>query len=218
MSKEKGMLQKTDPEFLSQATTINNLCRVNAPMWNIDPEQLMRFDALLPSAQSAYTANTDRATKNATTSVAKKAAFGELKNFLGTFINALEGNNRVPDQDIELMGLRPRHPHAHQPLPPPNEQPVLSVQRQHDEITVYAARPEHDQPTSTVGPAHHYGFMLRYKMEGEAEYRTVISTRLHHTLFFEQTDEGKRITLAAAWVNPRLEPGPWCEDLSEVSG
>jgi hypothetical protein len=60
--------------------------------------------------------------------------------------------------------------------------------------------------------------MLRYKIEGDADYRTVISTRLHHTLFFEQIDEGKRISLSAAWVNPRLEPGPWCEEMAEVIG
>jgi hypothetical protein len=133
-------------------------------------------------------------------------------------INTLEGNSRVPDSAIELMGLRPRHPHAHQPLPRPAEQVVISVRRQHDEITVYVSRPEHDQPTSTVGPAHYHGFALRYKIEGDADYRTVISTRLHHTLFFGQEDEGKRVTLSAAWVNPRLEPGPWCEEITEIVG
>jgi hypothetical protein len=60
--------------------------------------------------------------------------------------------------------------------------------------------------------------MLRYKKEGDADYKTVVSTRLHHTLFFERDDEGKRVTLSAAWVNPRLEAGPWSDEISEVIG
>jgi hypothetical protein len=96
---------------------------------------------------------------------------------------------------------------------------VLSVKKQHDEITVYAARPEHDHPTAGVGPEHYHGFALRYKVEGEGEVeKTVISTRLHQTLFFERADEGKRITLSAAWVNPRLETGPWSGEITEIIG
>jgi hypothetical protein len=53
---------------------------------------------------------------------------------------------------------------------------------------------------------------------GGDAWQTVVSTRLHHTIFFEHDDEGKRITLSAAWVNPRFEPGPWCEEISEVIG
>jgi hypothetical protein len=83
---------------------------------------------------------------------------------------------------------------------------------------VYVARPEHDQPTSGIAPHQYHSFMVRYKFEGDADYKTVVSTRLHHTLFFGRDDEGKRVTLSAAWVNPRLEPGPWSDDISEVIG
>jgi hypothetical protein len=174
---------------------------------------------VLLTANTAYAANSDKATKNAVTVANKNAALGELKHTMGTFIDYLELNTQVPDAALDAMGLRPRQRHAHQPLPRPTEQLVLTTKKQHDEITVYAARPEQDHPTAGVGPAHYHGFALRYRVEGEGEVeKTVISTRLHHTLFFERADEGKRVTLSAAWVNPRLETGPWCGEISEIIG
>jgi hypothetical protein len=41
---------------------------------------------------------------------------------------------------------------------------------------------------------------------------------LHHTLFFEPEEEGKRILLKAAWVNHRMEAGPWSNEISEIIG
>jgi hypothetical protein len=186
--------------------------------WNIDPERRLMFDTLLANANTTYAVNSNKATKNAITSANKKVAFGELKHFLGTFVDYLEVNLNIPDAALEYMGLRPRHRQAHQPLPPPTDELVLSVLRQHDEITLYAARPEHDQPTASVGPSKHHGFMIRYKKEEDTQYQTVISTRLHHTLYFDHTDEGKRVFISAAWVNPRLEPGPWSNEISEIIG
>ena len=219
MSKNQGTLNKPDAEVLAHANTINSQCHQHEPDWNIDANRLATFDTVLFNANTAYQANSDKATKNAITVANKNAAFGELKHNMGTFINYLELNTQVPDAALDAMGLRPRQHHAHLPLPRPAEQLVLSVKKQHDEITVYAARPEQDQPTAGVGPTSYHGFALRYRVEGENEVeKTVISTRLHHTLFFERTDEGKRVFLSAAWVNPRLEEGPWSGEISEIIG
>jgi hypothetical protein len=202
---------------LAEAKNINNQCHAHTD-WSVEPTRLTQFDTLLAAAQSAYEANRDPATKNATTAITKRTAFAELKNFLSLFINYLEGNIAVPDDAIELMGLRPRHPHAHQPLPAPPEAPVISARKQHGEITIYAAKPEHDQPTSGVAPTHYHGFLLYYKFKGEAEYKNVVSTRLHHTLYFEPEDDGKRILFKAAWVNSRMQHGPWSNEISEIIG
>ena len=210
-------LQKPDEQFLAQANTINEQCRLH-PEWNTDPARQSTFDALLSNANNSYKLNLDKATKNAITAANKKADFGELKHFLGPFIDYLEVNTAVPDAALQFMGLRSREHHAHQPLPRPTDPPGISVRKLHDEIIVYAAQPEHDQPTAGVAPARYHGFILRHKMEGDEKYETTISTRLHHTLRFEQTDEGKRIFLSAAWINPRLEPGPLCEEISEIIG
>jgi hypothetical protein len=210
-------LDRPDAQFLGQANLINEQCHEHGE-WNIEPARLTTYDAVLAHANTAFAANSNEATKNAITSAAKKVAFGELKHFLGPFIDYLEVNTNVPDEAIAYMGLRSRQHHAHQPLPRPAEAPVISVRRQHDELTVYIARPEHDHPTAGVAPTQYHSFVIRYKIEGDADEKMVISTRLHYTLFFERADEGKRVTLSAAWVNPRLEPGPWSEEISEVIG
>jgi hypothetical protein len=217
MSRRKSSLEKPDEQFLADATTINALCNQNASEWYIDPDRLKDFNSFLGNAQSAYTLNNNKATKNAITSANKKAAFGELKHFMGSFINYLEVNTYVPDEALAYMGLRSREHHAHQPLPRPKEEIVISVKKQHDEMTIYAAIPEQDHPTAGVGPVKHHGFVIRYREEGK-EDKLVVSTRLHHTLFFEREDEGKRIFISAAWVNPRLETGPWSDEISEIIG
>jgi hypothetical protein len=105
------------------------------------------------------------------------------------------------------MGLRPREHHDH-PLPPPLDKVVLSLVQNQNSITTRASRSEHDHPTAGVGPAHYHGCIVRYKIEGDARYQTEISTRLHHTICFDRADAGKRVLIAAAWVNPHLQPGP----------
>jgi hypothetical protein len=110
----------------------------------------MTYDTFIMNANNAYQINSDVSTRNATTSANKKAAFGELKHFLGPFIDYLEVNTKVPDTALEFMGLRPRHQPVHKPLPRPTDQPVVSVRRLHDELTVYVAQPERDQPTKGV--------------------------------------------------------------------
>jgi hypothetical protein len=219
MSTNQGIFNRPDADVLAHANSINNQCHQHDTAWGIDEARLAAFNTAVFNGNTTYAANNDKSTKNAITVANKNAALGELKHVMGTFIDYLEINTQVPDAALEAMGLRPRQHHAHQPLPRPTELLVLTTKKQHDEITVYAARPEHDHPTASVGPVHYHGFALRYKIEGEGEVeKTVISTRLHHTLFFERTDESKRVTLSAAWVNPRLETGPWSDEISEIIG
>jgi hypothetical protein len=211
-------LQKPDAEFIALSRTISEQCHSHKTEWALNDDQLNNLAALLATAESAYEANLDSATKNATTSIYKRAAFDELKRFLGMFVNYLEGYDRVPDSAIELMGLRPRHPQGRQSLPPPQEAPAISVEKLSDEMIFYVMRPKHGQPTSGVGLPHHHGFKLRWKYADAAEWREVVSTRLHTTLYFDREDEGKRIIFAAAWVNPRLQEGPWCKEQMEIVG
>ncbi|MDR0728846.1 MAG: hypothetical protein LBF19_01810 [Prevotellaceae bacterium] len=213
----QSILNKPDRDVLAQAKMINQQSHLHETDCQIEAPRLTEFDAVLTNAETTYAANIDPATKNAITSANKKVAFGELKHFEGMYINYLEVNTNVPDAALDYMGLRPRHPHAHLPLPIPPEAPVISVLRQHDELTVYAARPEQDQPTSGVGLPRYHGFAIRYTIDGH-EAQTVNTTRLHHILHFEHADEGKAVTITAAWVNPRLETGPWCDPLTIIIG
>jgi hypothetical protein len=148
----------------------------------------------------------------------KNAAFRELKSFLGLFIDFLEGNLYVPDEALTIMGLRMRHRPAHHPYPVPTESPELLITRRHDELTIRVTRPAHNHPLHHAARRGYAGFKLRWRYEDSSEEHIELSTRLTHTLLFPRDAECKRIILSAAWVNPRLEAGPWSADITEVIG
>jgi hypothetical protein len=214
----ESKLKLPDAQFIAYANTINDQCMTHLTEWKLDQTRLAELVTLTTNANGAYKANLDQATCNQITSTNKKTAFGELKHFLGVFIDYLEGNLSVPDSALEIMGLRPRTHPAYQPVGRPEEAPVLEIVKQHDEITVYVSRGELGHPTQSTTRPKYRGFKLRWRFVGETAYRIEISTRLHHTIHLDREDETKRIELSAAWVNPRLEEGPWSEDIVEVVG
>jgi hypothetical protein len=211
-----GFFDQPDAEFLAHANTINDQCTQHLQKWQLDAERVTTLTTLTTAANMAYAANIDKATRNLTTSAHKNAAFGELKHFLPIFVDYLEGNLSVPDEALEIMGLRPRQHHASEPLPPPTEEPVLTTVRHHGQITAYVALQEHGQPTQSTKRKHYRGFKLRWRFKGETVYHTEISTRLHCTIFFDQEDAAKIVEISAAWINPRLQEGPWSDVITEV--
>ncbi|MDR3329168.1 MAG: hypothetical protein LBS63_03540 [Prevotellaceae bacterium] len=85
----------------------------------------------------------------------------------------------------------------------------------HGELSVYVSVPASGQPDSSLRK-NYYGFMLRWRREGEAEWRSEVSTRLHALLNFDEADTGKRVALTAAWVNPRIQAGPWSAEATAL--
>jgi hypothetical protein len=214
----KSTLNQPDEQFLATANTINNECKQHSTEWNLDTSRLTTLNTLTASANAAYTANSDRATKNLTTSVNKKTTFKELKDFLSLFIEYLIGNISVPDSALAIMGIRSRVHHFNEPSPPPNEAPALVVERRHGEVTAYVSRIGHGHPNQSLTSKQFSGFKLRWRFVGETQYHIEISTRLSTTISFVKEDEGKRIEMSAAWVNSRMQEGPWCDDIIEVIG
>ncbi|MDR1479692.1 MAG: hypothetical protein LBJ00_12225, partial [Planctomycetaceae bacterium] len=61
---------------------------------------------------------------------------------------------------FSTLGLRPRHPHAYEPLPAPTEAPVLTaIVGQHHDITLYASTPQHGRPTQLLTNGKFAGFI-----------------------------------------------------------
>jgi hypothetical protein len=206
-----------DAEFIAWAKTIYRDCSENAPTWDLDQNLLDQFYELLSDATTAYENNADKELRNRASVKIKDAAFSALKSFLSTYVNTLEGNTNSPDEAIESMGLRPRHPHAHQPIPIPTEAPVLTaVVGQHHDVTVYVSTLQHGHPTERLKDGKYAGFVLKYLVEGETQWQTVVSTKLHYILIFTDAEEGKHIRIQAAWINPRIQSGPWSEEVREL--
>jgi hypothetical protein len=100
---------------------------------------------------------------------------------------------------------------------PPTEAPVLTaVVGQHHDVTTYVSTLQHGHPTEYLKDGKYAGFILKYLMDGETQWQSIISTKLHYTLIFTDAEEEKYIRLQAAWVNPRIQNGPWSEEVREL--
>jgi hypothetical protein len=217
MSNTKRYIPRRDGEFIEWAKTILKDCWENWEKWEIALATVKQFQLLVDNAYSAFQNNSNKELQNRATTATKNAAILELRRFLRTFINSIEGNLNIPDEAISSMGIRPRHSTSHQPIPVPLDAPVLTAEfRQHRELTVYAAPLQHGHPTEYFKNEKYAGFILKYKIENESQWQFVISTRLHHTLTFNDNDKGKFVHLQAAWVNPRMQNGPWSNEIKEI--
>ncbi|MDR0750582.1 MAG: hypothetical protein LBF62_13580 [Tannerellaceae bacterium] len=214
--RQGSLLKQADGKVLAYITDACTQCTEHATEWKIEPERLAELTARTEAAQKAYEANLNRSLRNHITTVAKDNALRELKLFFSLFTNYLIGNTAVPDEALAAMNIRPRIRPARYPLPVPAETPLLSVAIQHGEIAVYAVRSDMGQPAGGVQHKPYHGFKIRWKFDGEEAWRIELSTRLKHILCFEAKDEGRRITLSIAWVNPRLQEGPWSNPVSQV--
>ncbi|MDR0338425.1 MAG: hypothetical protein LBI18_15230 [Planctomycetaceae bacterium] len=217
MPHQRGYMPKKDSDFIAWASTIYNDCAQSATQWQINPNSIQLFESLLNEAKNAFEHNSNKELKNKATVVLKNATFVALKHFLSAFVNTLEGNLNVPDEAITAMSLRPRHPHARQPLPVPNDAPMLTaVVGQHHDVTVYVRSLLHGHPTEQLNNRKYAGFLLKYKLDPNEQWQFLVSTKLHHNLLFNNEDKGKNLHLQAAWVNPRMQNGPWSEELEEL--
>jgi hypothetical protein len=214
--RQASIYNQADRKFLAFAGDIYELCNEHAASWLVDKVRLEKLKVLYDSAYEAYQANMNRSMRNHITSVAKNATLGELKRFTSLFTNYLVGNETVPDEALATMKLRPRRRVVRYPLPAPTEAPVMSIRIQYGEITVYATRNEHGQPTQGVQHRPFHGFKVRWKFKDEEVWRMEVSTRLRHTLRFDEKDRGRFLTLAIAWINPRIQEGPWSSAITQV--
>ena len=217
MQHHKHYMPQTDSEFIVWARVIYDTCYSNLEIWKLQPTIVEQFETILEDAEAKYQINANKEARNKISVVDKNTAFAALKSFLSTFINALEGNTFIPDSEIEKTGLRPRHHASHQPVPVPTDAPVLAVLvGQHHDLDTYVSSLQHGQPTQYLKDGKYYGFVLKYRLEEETEWRTVLSTKLHYRLIFTEAEEGKHILLQAAWINSRLQNGPWSEEIREL--
>ncbi|MDR2114841.1 MAG: hypothetical protein LBP87_00510 [Planctomycetaceae bacterium] len=217
MINRKRYMPTKDGEFVAWARTIYKDCSENAAIWELDRTQITQFLDLLNTAETAFQANSHLDLRNKVSVIAKNTALLNLKQFLRTFTKLLEGNLKIPDNAIKSMGLRPRQQAAHQPIPIPDDVPVLTaVVGQHHELTVYASTLQHGHPTDHVQTGKYAGFILKYRIEDDPQWQIVLSTKLHHQLLFTETEKRKNIILQAAWLNPRMQNGPWSEEIKEL--
>jgi hypothetical protein len=210
----QNKIPRQDSELLAYSRLIETTCRQHQAStdWNIDTTLLQQLTDQNTAYETAYNANAALETRNHFTVAAKNAASVALRAFLAGFVNYLLGNASVTDEGLDAMGIRPRHPVHHQPLPPPTEAPIVGlVTGQHHDLDVYFYKNQAGHPTTYLADPADYGVLLQYRFEGATEWQQAIITKKHHTLIFDDAAEGKYLQVRAAWLNPRLQQGPWSD-------
>ncbi|MDR3236332.1 MAG: hypothetical protein LBT48_06360 [Prevotellaceae bacterium] len=206
-----------DADFIAWVTNIKNNCLTNQTQWDLKSSDTDKLLAYVDNAVHAYEVNINPELKNRHTSMIKKEAFITLKTFMSLFTLQLLADELISDAEIEAMGLRPRQHHASLPLPDPTEAPeITAVVGQHHDVTVYVSVAQHGHPAEYLKKKGYAGFILRYRKEGDSEWHQELSTKLHTMLLFDAEDEGKHVTLTVAWINPRLEHGPWSDETTTL--
>ena len=206
---------RKNKEYLAFTRNIHEQIALNLTIWKVDQTLANDFFSKDDAAQAADLINSNSEFSCRHTAKIAQYTMADLKSFMGPFTNALLGNLNIPDEEIEALGLRPRHPGKHEPIPQPREDVMVGlVTGHHHDVDAYFSTLQHGQPTKHITDHRkHHGFILRYKVDGDTEWRFLISIRKHRTLVFNDADEGKYLHAQAAWLNPRLEAGPWSEEV-----
>jgi hypothetical protein len=140
-----------------------------------------------------------------------------LKKYARWFIDSLEVNLKVPDEALDKMGLPPREKPANQPDPPPTTHLVITFKKIDNTLRLQGSQQISGQPKSTVGPKKlHFGIIFKVKVEGEPEPRIIPTTKLHADIIFPPEYKGRHAKVSGAWLNSRLDPGPWCDDIDII--
>ncbi|MDR2449589.1 MAG: hypothetical protein LBD52_06480 [Prevotellaceae bacterium] len=203
-----------DADFMSFALNVDGQCTAHENDWGLSPSMVTKLHTLTTAANNAFEKNNNPETKNRRTAASKQVHFGELKPCLSIMIKMLEVNDAVTEEDLRAMGLPSREHHYHEPLPVPTEATETSIAvGQHHDVTVYVSTPQHGQPTEFLQSNNYYGFVVRYRKEEQTEWHEEHSTRLHLTHYFEDEDKGKHLKIVTAWINPRIQHGPWSDEI-----
>jgi len=152
---------------------------------------------------------------------ALQKADGLLEKYTRQFLIPLFLTNAsaIPDNDLVAMGLRPRQRTRRSPLPPPQIAPTLDVltgQNHNIKVTVTELN-EGGATRLMVSTLGIKGCRIdwRFKDEREddaedsgADWTSIHCTRFKEWIKFDESDAGRFIELRAAFLNPRLQPGP----------
>jgi hypothetical protein len=201
--------------LLGYSRLIENTASANqkSDQWNLDTQRLAALKAANDHLDATLKANDQPETKNHFTVIAKNEAVAALKTILRGFINYLIGKtDKITDENLRQMGIPPRHHTRHEPLPPPAEAPVVVIRTGHNhDADLYFFDNQAGHPTQYLANPNYYAVLLKHRLKDEKECQQLTVTRKHLTLHFDPAAAGKELEVTAAWLNPRLEPGPWSD-------
>ncbi|MDR0766033.1 MAG: hypothetical protein LBF09_03730 [Odoribacteraceae bacterium] len=211
------MTPTKDAEFIAWALNIYEKCVTNATEWKLSTATLQELSKYATDARTAYTTNSNKEDRSRKTAKLKKDSFVALREYLSVFIPTLTSNMNISNGELEAMSIRTRKHHAHHPLPVPPRAPAINVDSgKHHIVSIFASIPQLDGATTYLKSEKYYGICLRTRLEGQEEWHEKNYTRLHVDLLFNDADVKKELSVAIAWINPRLEHGPWSDTVTVI--
>jgi hypothetical protein len=207
---------RNDTGFINWASSLNARVIQDKEKWKLNEEVVGEFSTLVPGAVKAYEANSNPMTKNHQTVAMKNDLFKKLRRIIARLQGVMRANLLVTDGDLVSMGFPSRHHQSREPLPAPEDAPELTViTGQRHEVILYGSVPLRGHPVESVRKKKSYhGLVFRYRVEGNETWEEKMSTRLKTILEFEEEQAGKYLHVTAAWFNPRLERGPWGDEIT----
>jgi hypothetical protein len=198
-----------DESFIYWAFCICTNCTTNQSAWKLSKDFIDTFTALVSRARATRAADADPLKSNHATKVARIQATLDLREYMSLVVHILVANDLVTDTDLGSMNIPPRTHHAYDPLPVPAGAPDLHViAGLHLSVDLYASLPRLGQSTRYLKKHGTAGVLIRYRLDDSPDWTDCYTTRLRHTLRFDPSHVGRLLTITAAWINPRLQPGP----------
>jgi hypothetical protein len=208
---------RKDAEFIAWALNIYQKCVTNATEWKLENAKLQELGQYVNAAKNAYAANVNKEDRSLKITETKRKTFAALRAYLALFTPTLTANMNIGNDELEAMGVHSREHHSYRPIPVAPHAPALKViSGEHHEVNAYASIAQLGGVTSYLKSSDFYGICLRTHMEGDETWREQNYTRLHVALVFNEEHVGKRLSLSAAWINPRLERGPWSDTVTVI--
>jgi hypothetical protein len=207
-----------DAKYLAFVDNALKICRDNLALYKIPEKDYEQADVLYEKAKLAYKANSLSDSRNKNTTREKNTAFKELKTYMSWFSKTLETNLSLPNSALIEMGLPSREHTHHGDHPRPKRMPVVSMRREGLETTLDFAQQEHNHPTETIAEEFVHGARIEYRFDNETIWQSETVTKKHYTFIFTEGDVGKQVHVRVAWVNPKLEAGPYCREFSFIVG
>ena len=212
--------------YLEYVGNILETVRPNMTAWEISTTRFKRVENPYLNTVKSYDKNAAKATRGDKSAIDLHDDMKKLRPIVAVFVIFLRGNTNIPDDMLAVMNIPPRLRTYHQAQPAPDDDAVFEVRRVAHllyQILMQSLAAGHPRQTMT-DRRRHYGYRFEYIIIDHAapipDIETITNweflefTKLRNNITFPQAAEGKRLIGRAAWINNRLQPGPWSEPVN----
>ena len=217
---------RSNKAYLEYVDNILETVRANMTAWGISTTEFKRVENPYLNTRKAYDRNAAKATRGDKSAADLHVDMQRLKPIISDFVISLRGNLTISDDMLIIMNIPLRRRTYHQAHPAPEDDAVFEFRRIAHllyQIVMQSLAAGHPRQTMTDRRRHH-GYWFDYIIidhdapipdpETITNWEHREFTKLRETITFPASAEGKRLIGRAAWINRRLQNGPWSEPVN----